>query len=166
MTIARDSVGQQPLGGERATLRVSKNVTPTVMVTGAAKAIALYRTVFDAELITKQDGVGTAVRHAELQFGGGRLVVGDPEAYPAVASAASGYSFDDEAETGVGLRVDVSDVDAAFQRAVMGGMEVLAPPADAGRGGRAARVRDPFGLVWELVLVPSAGRLPGMDPAR
>jgi PhnB protein len=42
------------------------------------------------------------------------------------------------------------DVDAAWQRAVVAGAEVVYPLADQFYGERAGRLRDPFGQQWML----------------
>ena len=54
------------------------SLTPFLCVDGAAAAIDFYIAVFGAKLIDQMDGPTGTVAHAELDFGTGRLQLGDP----------------------------------------------------------------------------------------
>ncbi len=62
------------------------SLTPFLCVDGAAAAIDFYVSVFGAKLVDRMDGQDGTVAHAELDFGSGRLQLGDPaEAYQIAA---------------------------------------------------------------------------------
>ncbi|CQD18305.1 glyoxalase [Mycolicibacterium conceptionense] len=64
------------------------SLTPFICVDGAAEAITFYQNVFGAEVVERMDGPDGTVAHAELDFGTGRLQLGDPqEAYQIAAPA-------------------------------------------------------------------------------
>ncbi len=55
------------------------SLTPFLCVDGAAAAIVFYTEAFGATLISRMDGPDGTVTHAELDFGAGRLQLGDPQ---------------------------------------------------------------------------------------
>ncbi|PRC49357.1 glyoxalase, partial [Mycobacterium sp. ITM-2017-0098] len=62
------------------------SLTPFLCVDGAAAAIDFYTSVFGAIVVEKMDGPDGTVAHAELDFGSGRVQLGDPaEAYKIAA---------------------------------------------------------------------------------
>src|ERR1700754_2905940 len=62
------------------------SLTPFLCIDGAAAAIDYYVSVFGAKLVDRMDGPDGTVAHAELDFGNGRLQLGDPaEAYQIAA---------------------------------------------------------------------------------
>ena len=64
------------------------SLTPFLCVDGASAAIDFYTSVFGATLVDRMDGPNGTVAHAELDFGNGRLQLGDPaEAYQIAAPA-------------------------------------------------------------------------------
>jgi len=54
------------------------SITPYLCIDGAAAAIDFYEAVFGARLVSRNDGPGGTVAHAELDFGRGRLQLSDP----------------------------------------------------------------------------------------
>jgi len=61
-------------------------LTPFLVCSPARDAIDFYRDVFGARLVSRMDGPDGTVPHAELDFGLGRLQLGDPaEQYGLVA---------------------------------------------------------------------------------
>lgn len=54
------------------------SITPYLCVDGAAAAIDFYTAVFGARLVSRNDGPGGTVAHAELDFGNGRIQLSDP----------------------------------------------------------------------------------------
>ena len=62
------------------------SLTPFLCIDGASAAIDFYVSVFGAKLVDRMDGPNGTVAHAELDFGNGRLQLGDPaEAYQIAA---------------------------------------------------------------------------------
>src|SRR5450755_973147 len=53
------------------------NVTPYLVIKGAAKAIDYYKNVFGATVVVRMDGPGGSVAHAELQIGDSRFMLAD-----------------------------------------------------------------------------------------
>jgi PhnB protein len=111
-------------------------LTPSCTLTGAAKAIDLYRSVLGAKQRTRFDAPDGTVAHAELELGDSLLMLGEatPE-YPA---------------HGARLMMYVPDVDVVFQRAVAAGFKVKEPLTVQFWGDRTGRVTDPFGNEWFL----------------
>ncbi len=67
------------------------SLTPFLCIDGAAAAIDFYVSVFGAKLVDRMDGPDGTVAHAELDFGNGRLQLGDPhEAYQIAAPDPTG----------------------------------------------------------------------------
>ena len=54
------------------------SLTPFLCIDGASAAIDFYVSVFGAKLVDRMDGPDGTVAHAELDFGNGRLQLGDP----------------------------------------------------------------------------------------
>ena len=122
-------------------------VTPRLVVADGAAAIDFYVRAFGAQEIgerfTAPDG---ALIHAELRIGDSVIMLaggpGDPDV-PAHPPATLG---------GVSTIFATywADVDAAWERAVGAGAEVIYPLADQFYGERGGRLRDPFGHQWML----------------
>ncbi len=112
-------------------------ITPRLAVTDAPAAIDFYKAAFGAEEIGERHHMpdGTLV-HAELALGDSVVMV----------TEADGEG------TRALLNMHCADVDAAWQRAVAAGAEVVFPLADQFYGERAGRVRDPFGQEWALAM--------------
>jgi predicted enzyme related to lactoylglutathione lyase len=131
-------------------------ITPYLAVADARRALVWYAEAFGArvlgEPVEMPDG---RVGHAELQFGGARLMLSD--AYPEIGVVAP------QPGTGaaVTLHIDVPDVDAVTARAVDAGAALERPPADSPYG-RTATLRDPFGHRWLVFGAP--GSAPGAVP--
>ncbi|GAC78667.1 PhnB protein [Gordonia malaquae] len=120
------------------------SLTPFVAVTGAASAITFYQRVFGATLVSSNEYGGVVV-HADLDFGAGRLQLGEvnPE-YHLVA----GPSGDDACFT---LAVYVTDVDQTVERAVAEGSVIREPASQFASGDRYASIRDPYGIRWSVM---------------
>jgi len=122
-------------------------VTPRLVVRDGAAAIDFYRAAFGAsELGERFTGPDGELIHAEIRIGDSVLMVTDevdngaparsPQSLGGVVSAIMSTHWE--------------DVDAAWQRAVAAGAEVLYPLEDQFYGERAGRLRDPFGQQWML----------------
>jgi len=122
-------------------------VTPRLVVRNGATAIEFYREAFGAEEIGERfTGPGGELIHAEVRIGDSVVMITDeaengapaksPESLGGVVSAIMATYWE--------------DVDAAWERAVEAGAEVVYPLADQFYGERAGRLRDPFGQHWML----------------
>ncbi len=122
-------------------------VTPRLVVSDGMAAIDFYREAFGAtqlfEPFTSPDG---GVIHAEIQIGDSVVMI--------TAEAGDGAPARSPATLGGAVTAIMAtyweDVDAAWERAVGAGAEVLYPLADQFYGERGGRLRDPFGHQWML----------------
>jgi len=120
------------------------NVTPYLVIKGAAAAIDFYKKAFGATEIMRMPQPDGRVGHAELKFGDSHIMLADefPE-IDAVSPKTLGNSP-------VGLLLYVDDVDATFAKAVSLGATVNKPLADQFYGDRNGTVVDPFGHKWTI----------------
>ncbi len=120
------------------------SLTPFLTIPGAADAIEFYRSVFGARVVDVTV-MGDVVVHAELDFGVGRLQLGEPNPDYGLVQAPAGegdcYS--------IGLYC--ADVDAMTQRAEHAGATTREPVGTFVSGDRFSSVRDPFGVRWSLM---------------
>lgn len=122
------------------------SLTPFLCVDGASAAIDFYTSVFGATMVEKMDGPDGTVAHAELDFGTGRLQLGDPAA--AYKIAAPGADSDVVTHS---IALYCGDVDAVVARAEKAGATVREAPQDFATGDRFASIRDPFGIRWTVM---------------
>ena len=120
------------------------SLTPFVAVTDAASAITFYRRVFGARLISSNEYGGVVV-HADLDFGVGRLQLGEVNPEYRLVSGPSG---DDACFS---LAVYVTDVDTTVERAVAEGSVLREPTSQFASGDRYASIRDPYGIRWSVM---------------
>jgi PhnB protein len=108
-------------------------VTPRLAITDAAAAIDFYAKAFDAREVSERHSApdGTLI-HAELRIGDSIVMVTEDQGYTAL------------------LCTYWPDVDAAWERAVAAGAQVLHPLADQFYGERGGRLKDPFDQEWML----------------
>jgi len=120
------------------------SLTPFLAIPRAADALAFYRDVFGARIVdvTEFDGV---VAHADLDFGTGRMQLGEPS--PTYHLVAPPEGEDDCFSMGL----YVPDVDDVVERAVAAGATVREAPSDFISGDRLAGIRDPFGIRWSIM---------------
>jgi PhnB protein len=115
------------------------SLTPQLTVDNAAAAMELYKKAFGAtEIQRAPDPSGKKIWHAALRIGDSMLFVND--VFPEMGGTLSN----------TGLWLYVSDVDAAFKRAIDAGAKPIQPPADMFWGDRMAHVGDPFGQKWAI----------------
>ncbi len=120
------------------------SLTPFIAVAGAAEAIGFYRDVLSARVVDVTE-MGGFVVHAELDFGVGRLQLGEPNPDFGLVEAPAG-----EADC-YSLGLYCGDVDALLTRAVEAGATVREPATTFVSGDRFASIRDPFGVRWTLM---------------
>lgn len=120
------------------------SLTPFLAIPRARDAIDFYRDVFGARVIDVTE-FGGVVAHADLDFGLGRLQLGEPSPDYHLVPAPSG---DDDCYS---MGLYVSDVDAVVERSVAAGATVREAPSAFVSGDRFASIRDPFGVRWSLM---------------
>ena len=121
-------------------------LTPFLVVHGAARAIDFYRAVFGASVVSRTDGPDGSVPHAELDFGAGRLQLGDPE--PQLGLVAPEKATRNVSHS---TMIYCPDVDNAYHRAIKAGATAIEEPATFVTGDRYGVVMDPFGHRWAIM---------------
>jgi PhnB protein len=118
------------------------SVTPYLIFSGASDAIAFYKKALGAEEVTRMDGPGGRIHHAEIKIGDSHIMLADehPE-IGALSPKTIGGSP-------VSIHLYVADVDAAVERAVAAGAKLVRPVADQFYGDRTGGIEDPFGYRW------------------
>jgi len=130
-----DQHEQGPTGG----------VTPhlTIRDGKAADAIEFYGRAFDAQEVGRHMADdGKRIMHAHLKVNGGSLMLNDE--FPEFMSAPS------TPPGSVVLHLQVSDADAAWEKATAAGAQVRFPMKDQFWGDRYGQVEDPFGFTWSI----------------
>ncbi len=119
-------------------------VTPRLVVRDGAAAIEFYRLAFGAEEIGERfTGPSGELIHAEIRIGDSVVMITDGGENGQPAKSPDG-------DVTAIMATYWEDVDAAWDRAVSAGAEVIYPLADQFYGERGGRVRDPFGQQWML----------------
>jgi PhnB protein len=119
------------------------SITPQLTCRDAARAIDFYKQVFGAKTLTRMDGPGGKVMHAELQIGDSRLMLNDE--FQGVAAAP-----DPSAPHSTSLFLYTEDVDTLFNRALQAGCKVKMPLENQFWGDRYGKFTDPFGHQWAV----------------
>ena len=122
----------------------STSLTPFLAIRGAAKAIEFYRTVFGARLVDATE-IGGVMVHAELDFGSGRMQLGEPNPDYGLVIAPEG---EDDCYS---MGLYCSDVDAVVARAEQAGATIREPISNFVSGDRFASIRDPYGVRWSVM---------------
>ena len=118
--------------------------TPYMTVSNGAAAIDFYKQVFGAVEKMRMAEDSGKIGHAELQIGGGIVMLSDEYLEMDARSPQT------VGGTPVTIHLYVEDVDATVERAVARGAKVLRPVADQFYGDRAGKIADPFGHQWFL----------------
>ncbi len=119
-------------------------LSPYLCVKGAAGAIEFYTKAFGATERMRLGAPGGKIGHAELEIGGGLIMLADE--HPEMGFR----SPDSLGGSPVVLHIYVEDVDAFCDRAVRAGATVIRAVADQFYGDRSGQLRDPFGHVWSV----------------
>lgn len=117
---------------------------PYLRVKDAGKAIDFYTRAFGVTEKYRLTEPSGRIGHAELDFG--TAVVMLSEEYPEFGFVGPQTI----GGTSMSIHLHVDDCDAAIQRAVSEGAEVVRAPSDAFYGERSGTVRDPFGHEWMI----------------
>ena len=122
------------------------NVTPYLIIKGAAAAIDFYKQVFGAVEVMRMPQPDGRIGHAELKFGDSFVMLADefPE-MQIVGPKTLGNSS-------VGLLLYVEDVDKTVERAVAMGAKIKKPVANQFYGDRTGIIEDPFGHNWTVAV--------------
>ena len=119
-------------------------LTPYLVIDGAAAAIAFYGTVFGASERVRLPMPDGTVAHCELQLGNSLIMLADP--FPGGAAKTP----KELGGTPVTLSVYVEDVDEVFDRALQEGATAIRPVEDQFYGDRSGQFEDPFGHRWSV----------------
>ena len=131
-------------------------VTPRLVVADGGAAIAFYAQAFGAEEVGERfTGPGGELIHAEIRIGDSVVMITEDAVDGPVSSPGRLGGM----VTCV-MALYWEDVDAAWQRAVAAGAEVIYPLEDQFYGERGGRLADPFGNQWML-----AARIETVTPA-
>lgn len=122
----------------------STTLTPFLAIENASAAIEFYRSVFGARVVDITEMGGVTV-HAELDFGTGKLQLGEPNPEYGLVPAPAG----DSACYSIG--VYCADVDAVVAHAERLGARVREAPDTFVSGDRFASILDPFGVRWSVM---------------
>lgn len=120
------------------------NVTPYLIVDGAAAAIDFYQRVFGATEVMRIPAPGGRIGHAEVRLGDSIVMLADesPEMNARAPKSVGGSP--------VSLLLYVEDVDETVDRAVAAGATLKQPVSDKFYGDRAGGIEDPFGHLWHV----------------
>jgi PhnB protein len=123
-----------------------RTVTPRLIVRDGAEAIKFYGEAFGAEEIAERfTGPGGEVIHAEIRIGDSVVMITE--------DAVDGPARSPERLGGMVsciMALYWENVDAAWERAVGAGAEVMYPLENQFYGERGGRLRDPFGQQWMM----------------
>jgi len=122
-------------------------LTPFLVCSPARAAIDFYVSVFGATVVSTMDGPDGTIPHAELDFGDGRLQLGDPSPQFGLV-APNGQEKDQVSGSN---SIYVADVDAVVTAAKAAGATVREPPTTFVTGDRFASIYDPFGHRWAVM---------------
>lgn len=117
-------------------------LTPYICVHDAAAAIDWYQFVFDAVELVRYVGDDGRIGHGELRVGDAMLMIADEYPEVGVVSART------IGATSVTLNLQVADVDAVWERALVNGADAERPPETQPYGHRSCVFADPFGHRW------------------
>ena len=110
----------------------------------AAAALSFLTTAFGFTETARYPGDDGRVLHAEMSYGGGRLMLGSVDHGEDHVPSLRGQSVDH------GTYVVVDDVERHHERAVASGARIVYPPEDTGFGTRRYRALDPEGYEWSF----------------
>lgn len=117
------------------------SLTPQLTCRDAARAIDFYKEALGAKVLSRMDGPGGKVMHAELQIGDSRFMLSDE--FPGMTAAPNPNALHSSS-----LFLYTNDVDSSFNRAVKAGARADMQPSDMFWGDRYGKFTDPFGHQW------------------
>lgn len=120
------------------------NVTPYMIVDGAAKAIEFYKKAFGATELLRMPGAEGKITHAEIKIGDSPVMLADE--FPDM-NAKGPKAFGGSPTS---LMIYVDDVDQVFARALEAGAKEVRPLQNQFYGDRSGTLIDPFGHQWTV----------------
>ncbi|TMA81275.1 MAG: VOC family protein [Deltaproteobacteria bacterium] len=109
-------------------------VTPYLVVEGVPKLIEFLTRAFDAKEVFRMAMSDGTIRHAEVQIGDSRVMMGEAQGPHRPIPAM--------------LHLYVADADAVYARALRAGATSITAPADQFYGDRTGGVQDACGNQW------------------
>lgn len=123
-------------------------MVPHLTVSDASKAIEYYKAAFGAEEVRRMpDPSGKKLWFAELKIGGNALYLNDD--FPEMCGGKS-KTAQSLGGTPITIHMNVTNCDAAIERAAKAGGHVNMGASDMFWGDRYGQVTDPFGIVWSF----------------
>jgi PhnB protein len=122
----------------------SSVMIPMLVCREVAAEIDFCKTTFGALELGRRPGPDGNVVHALLTIGGAMVILEGE--WPTLASRAPQA----DASSPVVIFVYLADVDAAIERAVAAGAQILLPVKNQFWGDRTGRIIDPAGHVWTI----------------
>ena len=127
---------------------ITAAVVPHLTVDDASAAIDFYKRAFGAtEIARHATPDGKKLMHAAVLINGAPVMLNDD--FPEYCNGKSRTPRAFGGSPAV-IHLNVPDVDAAWQRAVKAGAEVVMPLADQFWGDRYGSLRDPHGHEWSM----------------
>ena len=119
-------------------------IAPMLSVRDGVRAIQFYKAAFGADELFRIDDESSGAVVARLSVGGSEFWLAD--------ESPEHGNFSPESLGGGSVRMVmiVKDPDAAFERAVIAGANVVWPVSNQPYGWRVGRIVDPFGHHWEI----------------
>jgi uncharacterized glyoxalase superfamily protein PhnB len=119
-------------------------ITPHLVCSGAADALAFYSQAFGAVETSRMPGPNGKIMHAQMRIGDSFFMLADdfPD-YGCVGPLAL-------KNTPVYIHLYVEDVDALYAQAVEAGAKPIMQVADMFWGDRYGQLEDPFGHRWSI----------------
>ena len=118
------------------------NVTPYLIVDGAAAAIEFYKRAFGAVEVMRMPAPGGRIGHAEIKIGDSHVMLADENAEMNARSPKT------VGGSPLSLLVYVENADETVERAVAAGARLDRPVEDKFYGDRMGAIEDPFGHQW------------------
>lgn len=120
------------------------SITPYLYVKGGAKALEFYAKALGAQELFRMPGPDGCIGHAEMKIGDSIFMLADEmPAWNVKSPTTLGGN-------GSSLMIYVTDVDAAFKRAITAGAKEVRPLKNQFYGDRSGTIVDPFGHQWTI----------------
>jgi PhnB protein len=121
---------------------------PHLVVSNGEAAISFYENAFGATLQMKHPAEdGKRLMHAHLKVGGGDLMLNDEFPEFGNQGAKTPARLGGVSCT---IHLEVPDADAAWNRAIAAGAQIVMPLDNQFWGARYGQLKDPFGHLWSI----------------
>jgi PhnB protein len=139
------------LSAQQAAPVLPPGIMPFMYFEDAGAAADFYKKVFDATELHRDIEQGRA-SHVQIAIGNARVMLSDATTQHVAEHVAKGFTRTPHQLGGTPLHlyVYVPDADAAFQRALDSGSQMVDPMEDKQWGDRCGGVKDPFGHIWYI----------------